>query len=130
MTQNAGTAFEVFLVEDVILTLGNLRNSLAWLAAAEGTSPEERKSGIDRLNRQLDLVEARARELCSNMRRDSCNADNLFGFLSDMDRNRFDEKLSSDDHLPIGQVLRDALGDEAALDAAFVFRSSRQSGAA
>ncbi|MCB2128136.1 MAG: hypothetical protein KDE03_03445 [Rhodobacteraceae bacterium] len=130
MSMNAGTSFEVFLVEDVILTLGNLRNSLAWLAAAEGTSPEERRSGIDRLNRQLDLVEARARELCGNMRRESFACDNLFGFLNGSDNDRFGEHRVNEGRVPIGQVFRDALGEEETLDAAFSFRSIRQSGAA
>lgn len=52
-------AFESFLVEDVILTLGNLRGSLSWLGEGAGRS----RAGIDRLDRQLGLLEDRARAM-------------------------------------------------------------------
>jgi hypothetical protein len=58
---------EGFLIEDVILTLGNVRLSLTWLAAdADGGSGGAwRRSGIDRLDRQLSQLEDRARALRS-----------------------------------------------------------------
>ncbi|MFN0114949.1 MAG: hypothetical protein ACKVPY_09760 [Paracoccaceae bacterium] len=60
--------FEGFLVEDVILTLGNVRLSLSWLASgpeadASGASGDWRRAGIDRLDRQLGHLEDRARAL-------------------------------------------------------------------
>jgi hypothetical protein len=61
------TDFEGFLIEDVILTLGNVRLSLTWLAAdtdtREGGGGAWRRSGIDRLDRQLSQLEDRARAL-------------------------------------------------------------------
>lgn len=55
----ARAAFESFLVEDMFLTLGNLRGSLAWVmkdSAAE-------RAFIDRLDRQLGLLQDRARQM-------------------------------------------------------------------
>lgn len=56
---SARAAFESFLVEDVILTLGNLRGSLAWVmkdSAAE-------RACFDRLDRQIALLQDRARQM-------------------------------------------------------------------
>ena len=57
-------AFESFLVEDVILTLGNLRGSLLWLG--EGSAIE--RICIDRLDRQLGLLEDRAHRMARLLR--------------------------------------------------------------
>lgn len=63
MTRSAPQAsragFEAFLVEDVILTLGNLRGALGWLG---GGSLADRAC-LDRLDRQLALLDDRARQL-------------------------------------------------------------------
>ncbi|MCU9849608.1 hypothetical protein OEZ60_16535 [Defluviimonas sp. WL0024] len=59
---------ETLLVEDVILTLGNLRGSLTWLMADETGARSPRGIGIDRLDRQLALVEDRARSVCRLLR--------------------------------------------------------------
>lgn len=48
-----------FLVEDVILTLANLRGTLDWLVAEPAA--ELRAAARDRLDRQIDLIEDRAR---------------------------------------------------------------------
>jgi hypothetical protein len=56
--------FEVFLVEDVILTLGNLRSGLAWLAVPEANVPAAQvRAGVARLDAQLALLEERARRV-------------------------------------------------------------------
>lgn len=60
----ARVAFEYFLVEDVILTLGNLRGSLGWLA---GDSEADRVF-IDRIDRQLGLLQDRARRVAERLR--------------------------------------------------------------
>lgn len=61
---SARAAFESFLVEDVILTLGNLRGSLLWLG--EGAAAE--RSCIDRLDRQLALLVDRAHRMARQLR--------------------------------------------------------------
>lgn len=61
MTDMTHGSFESFLLEDVILTLGTLRGSLGWIA--EGG--EEGRAGLARLERQLAMLEDRARALCS-----------------------------------------------------------------
>ncbi len=60
---------ERFLVQDVILTLGNLRGSLAWVAGDQdsGLSPAYR-AGLERIERQIELLEDRARTLCGTPR--------------------------------------------------------------
>jgi hypothetical protein len=62
-------AFETFLVEDVILTLGNLRGSLAWLGQADAkTTPDLHRTGLARLDRQIAKLEERAWAVCHEMR--------------------------------------------------------------
>ncbi len=59
------SAFETFLIEDVILTLGNLRGALAWLAQpGAGVDPATLRSGLDRLQGQIALLEDRAHKVC------------------------------------------------------------------
>ena len=62
-------AFETFLVEDVILTLGNLRGSLAWLGQSDaGADPGLHRAGLARLDRQIETLEDRARAVCRIIR--------------------------------------------------------------
>lgn len=61
MTDMTHASFDSFLVEDVILTLGTLRGSLDWIA--EGG--DKGRVGVERLDRQLALLEDRARALRS-----------------------------------------------------------------
>ena len=68
MSCEDGVDFEAFLIEDVILTLGNVRLSLTWLAADAGQAADARdgqwrQAGIERLDRQLSQLEDRARAL-------------------------------------------------------------------
>lgn len=57
--------FETFLVQDVILTLGNLRGSLAWLADGGGEAdPAIYRAGFERLDRQIGQLQDRARAMC------------------------------------------------------------------
>lgn len=60
---------ERFLVQDVILTLGNLRGSLAWVAG-DGDSglSSAYRAGLERIERQIELLEDRARTLCGTPR--------------------------------------------------------------
>ena len=61
--------FETFLVEDVILTLGNLRGSLAWLGqTGHSADPNLHRAGLARLDRQIETLEDRARAVCREMR--------------------------------------------------------------
>ncbi|WP_413874804.1 hypothetical protein [Albidovulum sp.] len=64
MNDSGQTAFESFLVEDVILTLGNLRGSLGWLG--EGAAAD--RACLDRLDRQLGLLEDRAHRVAQALR--------------------------------------------------------------
>lgn len=65
MQQGSLSAFETFLVEDVILTLGNLRGTLDWLERADSPSDAARlRGGMERIARQIALLEDRARQLC------------------------------------------------------------------
>lgn len=73
-------AFETFLVEDVILTLSNLRAVLGWVGAGE----EERRAGIARLEFQIDLLEERARAMCRTLGEPAApDEGNLFAGLDD-----------------------------------------------
>ena len=58
MSDTPDTAFERFLIEDVILTLGTLRATLGWIA--EGGAGA---AGLDRLDRQIRVLEDRARRV-------------------------------------------------------------------
>lgn len=55
-------ALAAFLVEDVILALGNLRGLLDWLAA-EAPDAARMQGGLQRIAWQLDLIEDRARTI-------------------------------------------------------------------
>lgn len=77
-------AFEAFLVEDVILTLANLRASLGWFREVAGdrdSGPQDdarRRAGLERIERQIAMLDDRARALCRRIQRaddDSGRAD-------------------------------------------------------
>ncbi|MBC7141413.1 MAG: hypothetical protein H5U18_04545 [Rhodobacteraceae bacterium] len=130
MTDSAQTAFESFLVEDVILTLGNLRGSLGWL----GERPEQSRAGLDRLDRQLGLLEDRARAVCRQLRaapddgRPEAAGDNLFAAIltpADEDVAEAGRPGSEADGISIETAILDALGDGGGYDDAPVFRSRR-----
>lgn len=60
--------FERFLVEDVILTLGNVRLAFNWVRqAGPGADPEAICERLDRLDRLLDVIEVRARNVCQEL---------------------------------------------------------------
>lgn len=61
-------SFEAFLVEDLILTLANLRASLSWLSGTTGGGDGRHRAGWDRFDRQLEMLEARARELMDGVK--------------------------------------------------------------
>ncbi|WP_347310498.1 hypothetical protein [Defluviimonas sp. SAOS-178_SWC] len=127
MTDLTHTAFESFLVEDVILTLGNLRGSLDWLSAG----PEQNRVGRERLDRQLGHLEDRARAVCRELRSeravDPVGAEPANLFADDFapympQRAKVGPRAAG---IPIGTAILDTLGDgERHADSA-VFRSRR-----
>ena len=127
MTENAQTAFESFLVEDVILTLGNLRGSLGWL----GDRPEQSRAGLDRLDRQLGLLEDRARAVCRDLRsarpieRAAAEPDNLFAADPAPAALQGATAHPETDHISIETAILDAIGDGEGYDESPVFRSRR-----
>ena len=109
-------AFETFLVEDVILTLGNLRGSLAWLGQTDAVAdPGLHRAGLARLDRQIETLEDRARAVCRKIRE---------GRSADPVR---EEKLRKEPAITLESLLRDALGSDAPAfrSAAPQFRSCR-----
>ena len=60
MTCNVNEAFEAFLVEDVILTLGTVRGALGWLGNSEDCPAAVRAEGFARVARQISALEDRA----------------------------------------------------------------------
>jgi hypothetical protein len=65
MGEAALAAHERFLVEDVILTLGNLRSWIAWLSDPETRLERDRLPAyLDRLDHQIELLQDRARAAC------------------------------------------------------------------
>lgn len=71
MTCNVNEAFEVFLVEDVILTLGTVRGALGWLGENEGCPAAARAEGFARITRQIAALEDRARDLWQGLHLES-----------------------------------------------------------
>lgn len=57
MRADHATEFDSYLVEDVILTLANVRAALGWLI---GANAEMQRVGLDRINRQIAALEERA----------------------------------------------------------------------
>ena len=129
-------AFESFLVEDMILTLGNLRGSLGWLGAEAAAD----RACLDRLDRQLALLEDRAHRMAHALRDAAAAASepaNLFAAPDagpdtgpdtrpdtgpNRGRNRAPAALAP--HGSGGTIL-DALGADRGQDARPVFRSRR-----
>ncbi|OYX40977.1 MAG: hypothetical protein B7Z02_17260 [Rhodobacterales bacterium 32-67-9] len=135
MIHDRRQALEAFLVEDVILTLGNLRGSLGWL----GAGPEQSRAGLDRLDRQLGLLEDRARAVCRHLRRapagepPGTGCDNLFALGprpagGQATEDWWCEPDAGD--ISIETAILDALGDDAdayaGLGGSPVFRSRRR----
>jgi len=112
-------AFEAFLVEDVILTLGNIRGSLGWLGA--GASVD--RICIERLDRQLELLEDRARRMASALSAEASASEPA---------NLFAAPETSEDGLPHVPALAgarvaiaDTVGGHLTSRSATVFRSRR-----
>lgn len=71
MREGGTPAFDAFLIEDVILTLGNLRSAFAWLGQSDAArDPDLLRTSLDRLDRQLEALETRAWSLCRRLRSD------------------------------------------------------------
>jgi hypothetical protein len=69
MREGTDPAFEQFLIEDVILALGNLRASLAWLMDPGAAAPPAAlRAGLERAMLQVAQVEDRARDMCRAVR--------------------------------------------------------------
>jgi hypothetical protein len=109
-------AFETFLVQDVILTLGNLRGSLAWLAGeSDRSGPGARKAGLERLDCQIEQLQDRARAMCRTL-----------SAPPDLSVAPGAAPYADGSGLSLESLLRDALGDEAA-SLPPLFRSQRAS---
>ncbi len=127
MIDSTHTTFETFLVEDVILTLGNLRGSLEWL----GAGPEQSRAGLDRLERQLGHLEDRARAVCRELRgirldaRAEAESDNLFATDPAPAGPQTATTSPETDDISIETAILDALGDSEGYDDSPVFRSRR-----
>lgn len=63
MTKSGADAFEAFLVEDVILTLGSIRGAIGWLSSGQDCPPAQRAEAFARIARQATALEDRARLL-------------------------------------------------------------------
>ncbi|MEI2807175.1 hypothetical protein [Albidovulum sp.] len=127
--------FESFLVEDVILTLGNLRGSLGWLGEGAATD----RACLVRLDRQLALLEDRAHRMAHALRDAAAASEpaNLFaapdaGQARGQDRGQARGQDRERDRAPdfpalaaIDSAILDALAAERAEDAPPVFRSRR-----
>jgi hypothetical protein len=88
MARSTDEAFESFLVEDVILTLGTIRGALGWLGGEEEVPQSARIEGFQRVSRQIAALEDRARQLWDDLRLSQsaaaapmCEDDNIFRLL-------------------------------------------------
>jgi len=107
--------FETFLVQDVILTLGNLRGSLAWLAdGGAEVDPAIYRAGLERLDRQIEQLQDRARAMCPSVTPHSATLVTPCSAAA----------YTVGSGMSLENVLRDALGEEAA-DLRPLFRSQR-----
>ncbi|HQU68410.1 MAG TPA: hypothetical protein PLI43_09445 [Albidovulum sp.] len=68
MAGNAREALEFFLVQDVILTLGTVRGALGWLGGDDEVPQPARIEGFQRVSRQIEALEDRARQLWDDLR--------------------------------------------------------------
>jgi hypothetical protein len=119
--------FESFLVEDVILTLGNLRGSLGWLGEGAATD----RACLVRLDRQLALLEDRAHRMAHALRDAAAASEpaNLFATPDAGQARRLDRGQDRAPDIPalaaIDSAILDALAAERAEEAPPVFRSRR-----
>lgn len=63
MRDDVRDAFEEFLVEHVMIGLGNIRASISRIEATELHETEARQLALNRIGAQIDHLEARARSL-------------------------------------------------------------------
>lgn len=132
MNEHRQAAFEAFLVEDVILTLANLRASLAWLGEdgeaakkGEGANADHlswRRAGLARIDCQIGMLEDRARAVCRSLGRTepsdaACDAPAPSATPGETPSAEADATLSAEADatlspaLPsIAEAIRDALG--------------------
>lgn len=68
MAGNVREALEFFLVQDVILTLGTVRGALGWLGGDDAVPQSARVEGFERVSRQIEALEDRARRLWDDLR--------------------------------------------------------------
>lgn len=116
MHYEANPGFDVFLVEDVILTLCTLRGSLGWLAEDGTIDPARRRAGIDRIDRQLGQLEDRARSYCRAQAQPQPHSESPAAAYVEASG------------LTLQRVLADALGTDQPLagDGPVLFRTSRR----
>jgi len=114
MRDGSDPGLDVYLVEDVILTLCSLRGSLGWLVTDAAADPARRQAGIDRIERQLGQLEDRARSHCRTLARHPEPADPA--------------PYVTASGLTLQRVLDDALGTDAPAtdDGPVLFRTSRR----
>lgn len=68
MPDAARLGLEQFLVEDVIVTLGNIRRTFRWVReSGPGADPAEISERLERLDHLVDVVETRARDVCHRL---------------------------------------------------------------
>lgn len=109
------SAFETFLVEDVILTLGNLRGALDWLLQPDGViEPGALRGGLERMAHQLALLDDRAHLVCRTLRSPA---------VPPSERARAPYAGASG--ISLEHLLRDALAEGPTTTVAPFFRSSR-----
>lgn len=109
------SAFETFLVEDVFLTLGNLRGALGWLLQPnEAIEPGALRGGLERMAHQLALLDDRAHQVCRTLRLPAAPSS---------ERTRAPYAGASG--ISLEHLLRDALAEGPVAAGAPFFRSSR-----
>ncbi len=114
MNEGLRAAFERFLVEDVILNLGNLRMTLGWLADSDSRMPATAlQAGLERLQGQIDGLEDRARQACRDLSFGAAPLAATSGATTDASG------------MTLDALLRDALGADGAPLPAPLFRTRR-----
>ena len=69
MRDDVRDALDEFLVEHVMIGLGNIRGSISRIEATELHEAEARQLALNRIGAQIDHLEARARSLHGMLRR-------------------------------------------------------------
>ncbi|MCV2871440.1 hypothetical protein OEZ71_03930 [Defluviimonas sp. WL0050] len=111
MTDVTRLGLEQFLVEDVIVTLGNIRRTFRWVReSGPGADPAELHERLDRLDRLIDVVETRARDVCQQLQ---AAGGQLIRYAAPVAQNE----------IPIELAILDAL---AGMDEPPLFRSQRR----